>query len=96
MDPQKEIVSRSSLNDGSERSVFHRVRGVNAFPWVSARYALAILSFLGFFNVYALRVNLSVAIVQMDNKTAQRYPNAAQVSTWCSGRQYFRSTPLAV
>ncbi|RXN01429.1 Sialin, partial [Acipenser ruthenus] len=31
----------------------------------SARYGLAVLSFFGFFVVYALRVNLSVALVEM-------------------------------
>ena len=57
-----------------------RLRQVDIFPWIPARYALAILSSLGFFNVYALRVNLSVAIVQMDNGTAQHYRHAARVS----------------
>ena len=34
------------------------------------RYLLAILSFFGFLNVYALRVNLSVALVAMvSNRT---------------------------
>ncbi len=34
------------------------------------RYLLALLSFFGFLNVYALRVNLSVALVAMvSNKT---------------------------
>ncbi|XP_056636501.1 uncharacterized protein LOC130445018 [Diorhabda sublineata] len=33
--------------------------------WKTKRYLVACLSFFGFFNVYALRVNLSVAIVDM-------------------------------
>ncbi|XP_069674254.1 vesicular glutamate transporter 2-like [Periplaneta americana] len=33
--------------------------------WRRRRYIVAFLAFLGFFNVYALRVNLSVAIVAM-------------------------------
>ncbi|XP_049766857.1 vesicular glutamate transporter 2-like [Schistocerca cancellata] len=33
--------------------------------WRRRRYVVALLAFLGFFNVYALRVNLSVAIVAM-------------------------------
>eukprot|EP00112_Aurelia_sp_Birch-Aquarium-sp1_P023445 Seg699.7 transcript_id=Seg699.7/GoldUCD/mRNA.D3Y31 product="Vesicular glutamate transporter 2" protein_id=Seg699.7/GoldUCD/D3Y31 len=38
--------------------------------WLPKRYLLAILSFFGFLNVYALRVNLSVALVAMvSNKT---------------------------
>ena len=34
---------------------------------MSKRYVLAILSFFGFFNVYCLRVDLSVALVAMTN-----------------------------
>ena len=33
--------------------------------YVPARYALAVMLLLGFANVYALRVNLSVAMVKM-------------------------------
>ncbi|XP_072107188.1 sialin isoform X1 [Mobula birostris] len=42
--------------------------------WCSARYNLAILAFWGFFVVYALRVNLSVAMVEMldDNATVPK------------------------
>lgn len=39
-------------------------------PCVPVRYSLAVMSFLGFSNLYALRTNLSVAIVQMVNSTA--------------------------
>ena len=35
--------------------------------WLPARYVLTLMGFLGFCNVYALRVNLSMAIVQMVN-----------------------------
>ncbi|XP_048745500.2 sialin-like isoform X2 [Ostrea edulis] len=38
--------------------------------WTSCRLRLAILGFFGFVNLYALRVNLSVAIVCMVNGTA--------------------------
>eukprot|EP00095_Tigriopus_kingsejongensis_P002481 maker-scaffold988_size73003-snap-gene-0.16 protein:Tk02481 transcript:maker-scaffold988_size73003-snap-gene-0.16-mRNA-1 annotation:"hypothetical protein TcasGA2_TC006625" len=38
--------------------------------WNSARYTLVFMAFLGFSNVYAMRVNLSVAIVSMVNHTA--------------------------
>lgn len=33
--------------------------------WKKRRYVVASLAFFGFFNVYALRVNLSIAIVAM-------------------------------
>ena len=42
----------------------------NLFSCVSARHVLAVMTCLGFVNVYALRVNLSVAVVEMDNRTA--------------------------
>ena len=74
----------TSVNDGrrGELSAIQRLRRADFCPWIPARYSMALLSFLGFFNVYALRVNLSVAIVQMDNSTAQRYPHAARVSLY--------------
>eukprot|EP00105_Crassostrea_gigas_P039163 XP_019923311.1 PREDICTED: sialin [Crassostrea gigas] len=40
--------------------------------WTSSRLGLAVLGFFGFINIYALRVNLSVAIVCMVNATAVR------------------------
>jgi len=43
----------------------------SAGKWWSTRYCLAYLAFLGFANVYALRVNLSVAILSMVNSTYQ-------------------------
>ncbi|CAH0392904.1 unnamed protein product [Bemisia tabaci] len=36
--------------------------------WKRRRYLVAFLAFLGFFNIYALRVNLSVAIVAMTSQ----------------------------
>ncbi|XP_045189876.2 uncharacterized transporter slc-17.2-like isoform X2 [Mercenaria mercenaria] len=44
--------------------------------WSSCRLALAVLGFFGFVNVYALRVNMSVAIVCMVNQTAIRLKDA--------------------
>lgn len=45
-------------------------RRVGKCSLLPKRYLLAILSFFGFMNVYALRVNLSVALVAMvSNKT---------------------------
>lgn len=38
-------------------------------PWLGVRHLFAFLGFLGFVNVYAMRVNLSVAIVAMVNST---------------------------
>ncbi|KAM6186547.1 sialin [Rhynchocyon petersi] len=43
----------------------------------SARYNLAVLAFFGFFIVYALRVNLSVALVDMINSTTTSAENTS-------------------
>ncbi|CAG5122798.1 unnamed protein product [Candidula unifasciata] len=47
-----------------------------------ARHMLAVMAFLGFFNVYCLRVNLSVALVAMVNVTHKDSSNVS-VSTEC-------------
>lgn len=44
-------------------------------PWFGARHVFALMGFLGFVNVYAMRVNLSVAIVVMVNNTAIDHHN---------------------
>lgn len=44
------------------------LRGI--YDGVRTRHVLALMGFLGFVNVYALRVNLSVALVAMVNHTA--------------------------
>ena len=48
-------------------------------PCIPARYVLALMTCLGLTVVYGLRVNLSVAIVQMDNDTATVYNGSAKV-----------------
>ncbi|GFR81804.1 vesicular glutamate transporter [Elysia marginata] len=72
------------------RDVSSKPRG-DGTPWyiLPKRYIIAIMAFLGFANIYALRVNLSVAIVAMTtNRSA--YINgtlvtiAAQEFVWSS------------
>ncbi|XP_020042270.2 sialin isoform X2 [Castor canadensis] len=73
-----------AVNDEDENTdstpLLHGARQAEAAPvCCSARYNLAILSFFGFFVLYALRVNLSVALVDMvdsnttsiDNRTSK-------------------------
>ena len=48
--------------------------------WCSSRMGLAIVGFLGFVNLYALRVNMSVAMVCMVNQTALQKMAAASVT----------------
>ena len=38
--------------------------------WTSSRLGLSFIAFLGFINLYALRINMSVVIVCMVNNTA--------------------------
>jgi len=52
-----------------------------AGTWLSARYCLAYLSFFGFVNVYALRANMSVAILSMVNTTYQQQHSNTSVAT---------------
>ena len=65
---------RNSLNDGVEKKQIPRSRWIPAcwyidcLPCVKARFVLSLMLFLGLCNVYALRVNLSVAIVPMTSK----------------------------
>lgn len=49
--------------------------------WTSSRLGLAVLGFFGFVNVYALRFNLSVAIVCMVNATAVRLNSNGESDT---------------
>ena len=56
--------SQGALIHASSASLYE-----SSYCYIPARYVLAFLSFLGFANVYALRVNLSVAIVGMVKKT---------------------------
>lgn len=59
--------------------------------WTSKRLLLAILGFFGFINVYALRVNMSVAIVCMVNRTAI----ASDSDTNQTGSNNTNQAPLA-
>ncbi|XP_025085593.1 sialin-like isoform X1 [Pomacea canaliculata] len=49
--------------------------------WCSCRLTLAFISFLGFVNLYALRVNLSVAMVCMLNHTALSLQHRSLLNT---------------
>lgn len=47
--------------------------------WIPKRYLIAILGFLGFANIYALRVNMSVAIVSMTSNKTFRTANGSVI-----------------
>ena len=59
----------------SKKKGWRRYWSYDCLPCIPARYSLALVSCLGFVNVYALRVNLSVAIVQMVNSTTTTLGN---------------------
>lgn len=48
------------------------------FNCLPKRYMVALLSFLGFVNVYSLRVNLSVALVAMVSNKTRFHPNGTE------------------
>jgi hypothetical protein len=47
--------------------------------WKRRRYIVAVLAFFGFFSVYALRVNLSVAIVAMTSRRNETLENGTTI-----------------
>ncbi|XP_025090947.1 sialin-like isoform X2 [Pomacea canaliculata] len=53
--------------------------------YVPARYVLTFLAFLGFFNVYCLRANLSVALVAMVNSTSEENSTVVEECPESSG-----------
>lgn len=57
---------------------------------IPARFVLAVIAFFGFVNVYALRVNLSVAIVSMTNLTENQQSNNSEcpVGNTTSGKAH--------
>ncbi|XP_030764123.1 sialin-like [Sitophilus oryzae] len=48
--------------------------------WKKRRYVVATLAFFGFFNVYSLRVNLSIAIVAMTQDRYETLENGTKIS----------------
>ena len=56
-------------------------------PRFGYRHVFGLLGFLGFLNVYAMRVNLSVAIVAMVNSTATRNSSSSTNITNTTGRR---------
>lgn len=66
------IINSDIENDvtGSHRNLVVNEQAEETTGWIKSRTVLGIMGFLGFANVYAMRVNLSVAIVAMINSTA--------------------------
>ncbi|XP_073425429.1 sialin isoform X2 [Dendrobates tinctorius] len=70
---------------------YDRLREQKMPACCSARYNLAVLALLGFFMLYALRVNLSVALVDMVNSTSSEQVN--QSANVCPDRSAVPSKP---
>merc|ERR1712241_1238117 len=66
-------MGNSNLNmTVSERqtAIYNKLIESYTGPWIGVRHIFAFLGFLGFVNVYAMRVNLSVAIGAMVKDTS--------------------------
>ena len=71
------LMSNRRVQRGVESGVLKQVRRDihyyccrDYFPCIPARYILSVMGCIGFVIVYALRVNMSVALVAMVNETA--------------------------
>lgn len=60
--------------------------------WIKCRTVLGIMGFLGFASVYAMRVNLSVAIVAMVNATTSTPTNSSTDVDVCPASPISNST----
>lgn len=48
--------------------------------WTQRRYVLTFLVFCGYFNIYALRVNMSIGIVAMTQDQVETLENGTEIS----------------
>ncbi|KAM3965175.1 putative inorganic phosphate cotransporter [Aphomia sociella] len=71
------IINSDIENDvtSSHRNLVENELVEETTGWIKSRTVLGIMGFLGFANVYAMRVNLSVAIVAMINSTTPSASN---------------------
>ena len=72
---EKDYLLNSSQKDKEKEtrsSWLTKLWRTNCCPWIKCRVVVTIMAFLGFCNVYALRVNLSLAIVIMVNDTGDQ------------------------
>ena len=70
---RRSLVSKCSFESGLLEQANTEIRYYccrDYFPCIPARYVLSVMGSLGFLIVYALRVNISVALVAMVNETA--------------------------
>lgn len=81
------------LPTNTDLSSTHTVVGQDSSRCISCRHILAFIAFLGFINVYCLRVNLSVALVAMVNQTfAKGNRNGSNTDDECEADSTGNST----
>ena len=81
---EQPLMQAATEDFGKRRSWrLHRTWHYDCVPCMPARYVVVALCSLGLANMFLLRVNLSVAIVQMDRSTVTLTNQSARVSaTW--------------
>ncbi|KAL8591613.1 hypothetical protein ACOMHN_030499 [Nucella lapillus] len=92
-------LSRSRVSMTSIRSVIEKRRKeqyVERTPlWNSCRLVLALMGFWAFLNVYAMRVNMSVALVCMINHTALRPDASADAASDAKNGYHIRGANVS-
>lgn len=61
----------ASIGDNQNLHLLSDNKKQSCFKTIPKRYILALFAFFGYFFAYILRANLSVAIVQMSQKTIE-------------------------
>ncbi|XP_012274973.1 sialin isoform X2 [Orussus abietinus] len=80
------------INDTLERVEKQAASPADTPSCIKARYVLGFLGFLGFALVYAMRVNLSVAIVSMVNQTAIPHVDNNDTTDVCDNKDIINGT----
>ena len=81
---RRSLVSKVSVENGvleQTKQDIHFRCCRDYFPCIPARYVLSLMGCIGFVIVYALRVNMSVALVAMVNETAGLHKRRSSNST---------------
>ncbi|XP_050307576.1 sialin-like [Anthonomus grandis grandis] len=78
---EKKCPRSYGINEGENaRSNFEPAEPPSWQFWKRRRYVVATMAFFGFFNVYTLRVNLSIAVVAMTQNRFETLENGTKIS----------------
>ena len=75
---QRLLVTTKLLSERRQGDFIRRFWHTDWCPLIPARYVVAAMMFLGFVNVYILRVNLSMALVVMVNDSSSNNSDKIQ------------------